>query len=523
MKKYIFPLFIFMFSFLLINNVNAKDLSLNFDNNDKFNYFYELKNNSNFYLKLMEWGNFINLQLKNFAPKSVADKMDNSSDYYIFVVKNCASSLGSVYDYDNNYFRNSKYTDKNGDYCFIWTDLVPSISSSSSEIIYNFSLSSDSNFYLFYFDSEMNFDSLHWLYNNTTSSEYVFKQTFNIDNPEYYTSFYYYGTKKLSINPGLDLNINSCIVYNDKSYFHDSIGYNNLKMFFVNLFSSSSVMNVDGTFLEYFKNFKYISSNDFLSLYNIVNYYNDSSYFLTSNYSNFTLKNDTEDGYYLIPNNNNSDSNEFYNNKLYYYTNNPNGVININFYDLKSNDTIENHNFRYTIKGDGLKSGRLYEINLKLIYQYICDKYELNTCSYSSFKNYVIYIYTDSPKYNYTFYYNTDYFNAYLNNGDITFNNPLSSNNLTLSYSTNNSFVSSNKAVSDIGLGIDNTDNKFNLDLSNISSMVKNFVGQFSKTIGSIFSLVFEVFSSLPSEVQQLFYFGLFGGIIILIYKILKG
>lgn len=45
MKKYIIPLFMFIFSFILAGNVNAKtyNVTINFDVNEKFNYFYEQK------------------------------------------------------------------------------------------------------------------------------------------------------------------------------------------------------------------------------------------------------------------------------------------------------------------------------------------------------------------------------------------------------------------------------------------------------------------------------------------------
>ena len=52
MKKYIIPLFMFIFSFILAGNVNAKtyNVTINFDVNEKFNYFY--KSFSNLYTLL---------------------------------------------------------------------------------------------------------------------------------------------------------------------------------------------------------------------------------------------------------------------------------------------------------------------------------------------------------------------------------------------------------------------------------------------------------------------------------------
>ena len=61
MKKYIIPLFMFIFSFILVGNVNAKtyNATIDFDSNEKFNYFYEQKNNTPFFNYLVGLGSDI--------------------------------------------------------------------------------------------------------------------------------------------------------------------------------------------------------------------------------------------------------------------------------------------------------------------------------------------------------------------------------------------------------------------------------------------------------------------------------
>lgn len=511
MKKYIIPLFMFIFSFILIGNVNAKNVVLDFDNSNGFNYFYELKNNTKVYQTLVEWNNFINEKLKIFAGADISNIMDKYNDYYIFITN---SSVNSDY------------------MSILWTNFAPEVSIKNDSFNYNFFMDyyiDKGNKYMFYFEfdkTDFSFKSVRSGWSTSVGVNTQANYKFDIEKAELYSSFYYFGTKKLSISSTdiTDLDINTIKLDDEKFYIEDN--REGLKFFdyLKRFFNGQGVLEIeDNSYLSYFKNYKYIYSTDFLSLYRIVNYYNDSTYFLPNNYNSFTLDNDTEDGYYLVPNNYDGVDNEFYNNTLYFYSNNSNGSININFYDLGADDSVKNHNFRYTIKGN-IKALKLNSIKLKTIYNYMCDKFDLGeSCNYSNFKNYVIYIYTDTPRYTYTFYYNSDYFTSYKNNGDITFNNPLSSNDVTLSYSKNNNFVQDNKSVSDVGLGIDDSSSSFNIDLSNVTDIFKGLLNNLVKCINSIFSLVFEMFSCLPSELQQLLYFSLFGGIVIMIFKILKG
>ena len=53
--------------------------------------------------------------------------------------------------------------------------------------------------------------------------------------------------------------------------------------------------------------------------------------------------------------------------------------------------------------------------------------------------------------------------------------------------------------------------------------MSKGLINNIVKCVVSIFSLVFEMFACLPAELQQLLYFSLFAGVLITLFKMIRG
>ena len=523
MKKYIIPLFMFIFSFILVGNVNAKNVILNFDSNEKFNYFYEMKNNTNFYNFLL--GKGVNLfdYLGSYSNKSYDIKYNRLFIFYLselsgnlinipdksyYMIYVCSNSVSSkvFYQGDNYYYGSESGLGLSGEFFFF-------------DIDGNYLSYGSSSYYMKSFDSNI-YKDLFDFSNNTDFSYFLSKYYMGGDLS--------YGSSVLMT----DIVVTDFIIDNKTFIIDDNKNYSNFLIFFRNLFTKSEKFDVNNTNFQYFKDYKIISSDKKLvCLYNTMNYKINNKISVPDNYVSHEIYYNSS---FLIP--------KIKNNSFVppvYISSTGFPEVFLSYWDI----TFADNNYSISYLGNNKRIKKSFKTFGTIGTINLLEKEEYTP------NNYYDYIYqfgyhTDNSYYDYplkysmTIYYNPEYFDVvdYSVNGvsgvfpgtDIPFTltkEIIESGN----YSGESNLItepigdgSGSDYMDWIG-GINNERGETSFDISTITYYATDIFQKFFKVIKTIFVLVFSLFNILPVELQQLFYFSFIGGIILLFYKILRG
>ena len=214
---------------------------------------------------------------------------------------------------------------------------------------------------------------------------------------------------------------------------------------------------------------------------------------------------DIDNGYYLIPKSTTGDFN------IYFYSTNKVNELSVLVYDISTDTPVLLKDNLYFTPVDN----RYLKLDLTSLFL------DDNKTQIDLSSKYMFYLYSsNNSKYPLYIYYKTDVYNAVhtsISNRYHEFNNVNTGNNI--SFDTRSGYFDGKNVEKDLSKSNDS----FNLDLGNVVGLFKDLLSNIVKCINTIFSLVFEMFACLPVELLQLFYFSLFAGIVISIFKIIRG
>lgn len=501
MKKKILTIILFVSSFFFFNaKVNAStSFSINYDDHEHFNYFYEQKNNSLFYQFLISQGsnlrNYFNehtgfnphVMLIGYAddinfPNNIVAPAD--AKYVIFTFSSDSSELAQLYDSSIN----------------------------ASSWFFNLSDSTHSAYYHYmFFNSSAEFIS---------SSSYIpitevysrFSYTpfnYSVEPSDYsylLSSFYYiyssfYGVKWASdTKPLFRLNT---LVINDTTYMLDDVKYDHwFQEFLLDLtgfITSTEYKSVSDLGLDYFtKDYYTSSSSGGVSLLNIIsNNGAFENYTIPVNYLSQSFS--YSDRYYLIPNAFCSVSDS-----ILYFSSSDIGSVNIINYMLQENNTLSTE-----INSFNFQVNRANSIDALSLYDVVENVSEYAYLLYSS----------DNFTSN-TFYYNPSCFSKFssVSSTDITFTNINTDTTVTVSpYQQRLLYNNSSKLTLDLVRSDNNTDS---VNLSDYLSSAWNGATSFINASFKVLSLSTTMFNSLPSEVGSILILVFTTGMILLIWKL---
>lgn len=519
MKKYIIPLFMFIFSFILAGNVNAKtyNVTINFDVNEKFNYFYEQKNNTPFFNYLVGLGSDIYDELGSYVNSEFSS---SNNPIFLYHYDEIANLLNSTKVPDNAYYVINIYSPLNPNSSFYKNFYI---GNSGSEFYYELQTAEHEYFkgfylsgFLFFYDSNANllaYGSLDKFTGGPTGKSYYDKFDFSkIDEFSYFISKYYTG-KDLDFrnNPKSKVVVPFVHLEGQNYLIDDSTQYSGITKFFQQLgwfvtsFKKQPIYEVVDSNLKYFKDNPVISeSSKMKSFYNAIGSSTEPTYPFDDSYSQVMLG-DIDNGYYLIPKSTSGDFN------IYFYSTNSVNELSVLVYDISTDTPVLLKDNLYFTPVDN----RYLKLDLTSLFL------DDNKTQIDLSSKYMFYLYSsNNSKYPLYIYYKTDVYDAVktsISNRYHEFNNVNTGNNI--SFDTRSGYFDGKNVEEDLSKSNDS----FNLDLSSITKMSKGLINNIVSCIVSIFSLVFEIFACLPAELQQLLYFSLFAGVLITIFKMIRG
>lgn len=548
MKKY---LYLLIFSLFLIFplTASAKNVGINYDANDRFNYFYEQKNNTPFYQFLLSKGknnlftflnslttlnqNYSTFDLTIYKVSELEDlgalNIPSNAEYVILTKASSNSSNRLVFDFTANIYK-FYYAQQISEYSPI--EYIPGFPTYNSKI--------------FFFDSNSNyipgtsFSSSSYNLPSYIDIEYEIENTSvsSMSNFSYFISKFYLSNdilKDKTIDSVENLVLTDLYLNNTRYLIDDNANYSSFLIWVRTFFTSAETYSVVNTNLEYFKKYKVydINSNGIKDLFTMLN--PTISVSVPNNYVSGVISSDSS---FLIPKTTDSTSNT-----NVYISSSGFPKFMIDYYEF-SIDENNNTNIVWTglenrVAPSITKSDVIIPFNL------LPDK-EKTPLTYSDYMYQIGYygsdsMYSSPVKYELTIYYNPAIYDLvdFDSVNGITGNLPGTSTPFTLSSDTitskNLSGSSQNIGLVDYGSGsLSDYTNWLDevsvvpdgsgtiTSVSNLSK-VMNFINSFTTIISTIFSLVMSLFTSLPPEVQSLFYFVFFGGVVIIIYKLIRG
>lgn len=464
----------------------AQNFTLDYDINEHFNYFYELKNNTPFYQFLLSQG----------------DSLIN--DYF----KSFLSDFNHIYILYSSDLLNSKVSiPANSKYVIILSDIYsPTLSYSSGTFYFNLSFSSISHnahfYYLFYDENaELIYSESNYI---PSGSDLI---PFSSKEVTYFLSFLYYGSLTYSSNSNSKPDIRlTKINLNDTKYnIIDLQTRNNFLNFWSNLsniiFNDSNMQNLEDLGLSYFLTNYYIKSNrSALGLYEILNYNSSgSSLSVPSNYSSQTFDNDNR--YYLVPNNLScslSDS------LLYFSVSDINTINFVNYTFLTDNISLNN------ISGFSFKLKKANKIEALSLSNYV-DKYS----------NYLYLIYSSDNFSSNVFYYNPSCYSVYsaVGNVDIEFVNVNTGSTITLTPGEQQLI---NSKADDVKNELNNSSSESDIDISSIISGAWSGAKTFIASSYYIMRMTTTLFGLLPASVGSLILCVFSLGMVIILWKVFR-
>jgi len=486
-KKYIFMI-LFFFSFFLFGStdVHAMKGTLSFDDNEHFNYFYEMKNNTSFYQFLNSQGRTLIYTLNsyrtinNFETNGYTislynkNEINSSREYqYAIGVRPGLTPL----DYSSDIFE----IELSGRYYIYYFDEYGNILDTSDTTIYNFMLDNDE---------------------------------FTSDELSYLLSKYYITSGNVSYssdsNTTPDLFVNNFIIDGESYVFEESSNYSKFRNWFISKFGNHHMYEDDSLvdFIDYYsKNLVIGSSYNMHCLFDSL-FGLSKSVILNGNYSTFDLKSNN-DGFYLVPKN--SDNVDY---NIYYYSSSLASEIFLNTFDLVNDSLINNKDYTVFCPSKVYQLGILYNFN------------DLEDKNDTSIYDHIYHFSTTTSKYSTIVYYDPNAYEMYSGGNSFTFVNPNTNNTIGFDAVTQNNFVSQNhnSMQTEINKAQDYLDSLSpGFSFENALDSIKGIATTLSSSFTMIGSLITVMFASFPSIIQQ-FFLAIFviGGLIILI-KLLRG
>ena len=518
MKKYI-NIFLITFTFFILfsfRNVSASTLSatLNFDNNEKFNYFYEMEHNTLFYKFLLSH----EYDLEGYLSSLTGYNFD-SYKYVVSIDK----KLENIISYTND-------TPPN-DYTHVLNVYI-----GSSEMVGSFSVSGSSGIinlhhcvkiyklyynnsdlvYTFYYDSSLSGVSS---YNSIDIST-------DLDNIQYFVSKNYASNIDIISSYSNTLDINKIII--DDTTYNIDTGFSSFWNKFKSLVTGGGWYkdySLENQVLSYYKNNSLLLQN-----YSIVTI--SSLYSNTLNIPNnlTTLDLSKLNSYLFVPKNiNNGNLNRY----IYSSADSVSTTIGVslidmnsdNFYayDLGQNSSGSNKTF---MSMSYEKINTAYKIDLL----YLLSKHNVDLNS-SNYLHYGYYFHCVNGKGKTYLYYDSNswtvYDLSYGLTGDLVISNPNTNNTVTITREDMKTVLSTYDmtgesipitSISDFTEGA-LTEDFLSNGLDNISDLVSTLTGAFT-FIGSMLTFMFSAF---PPIIQQYLYFILIIGAVLIIIKLIRG
>lgn len=538
-NKFLFVFAFFTFLFFGISNVNADTkVGINYDAHEHFNYFYEMKNNTPFYNLLQnseEFHNsysFLNSNYYNdyslimYATDYFGSSYSGNIKYVLLTAVDYSYNYGLDFSYNNGSFT---ITYSSGEH----TGKVYGFDEDANLVFTSTQGCNNSGCY---------YSRPEFLTNNNNGNSYTFssfvadRKENSMANFSYFLSMIYKSNNRFRINK-TDFVVTDILINEQKYLIDDNSNYSQLKIVLRDFFSFGGIdrLDVDNTPIEYFRD-NIISTTKNFDLDTFTKY--GKTINAPAGFDSVTLKND----YIFIP----KDINNIALNRKFYsatteqvYTDKV--KANFNMYDLIDGESLTDDTklLRMTYK----KPYTLYSFNPDTLAKKVDESF-VGTDYYVGFTN-------QNGKYKPSLYYNP---NAYYvceygfnDNAEplssCTFINPKTGQEQTLTQNDMYAILSQNDST---GASIDifasaSEQCKVAQDYSELYEYDENcniigvssslngngnalsYITGFTNTIYSLFAYATTLFTALPMEVQSLFYFLLFGGIAIILYRLIRG
>ena len=389
MKNYIkyLPLLLLSIFFFLPAKVDARNVGINFYENERINYFYEQKYNTPFYNFLISTGE----NIYDFFSSYVDIELSSSNNpVFIFYADELLQFLVNYSEYSSFDY---KFEKEGFNYSFINVSTTPYTQLNPNGFWFFFDENAN---YLGYEENHSGIDGAGCSYSSDISCNEI-NINFNIDNSTssadftYMISKYYLGPK-VYLNDKKDILVVSDLFFSETEHFliDDSTEYSSFKSFIRKFFSNITSTNktkyydtID-TNLEYFRTNIILKNSEIgmASFYNMVSKNDISDYtkMFGDNYGMFLL-NLKNNSYFLVPKN---ISDADYN--IYYYNTDDSLVANLLVYDISTNNPV------YLNNSISLKStvGEYYRFDLTSI------KLNDDENNLSLGTNYMYYLYVNS-------------------------------------------------------------------------------------------------------------------------------
>lgn len=550
-KKLLFTfcfIFITFFSFRIGVNANVHT-GISYDAHEKFNIFYEMKNNTS----------MANLLLSKNIEELSSYIGTNTSFYMIF-----------YYDEVKDYLRDNVDIPKNTKYVILYA--LDSGGLGLKRTGSDYSLSFNSSYYITI--SCVFFDENAKIVKKGTTGEifsdlpysytYAFSDTSknDIEQFSYFISKFWY-FKNLNMNGMFETTYVTDIIYDDERLLIDDSEVNKniftkIKEKWLGLTKSDSLIDARQLNLTYFQKNNYMTDKDNPKpLYDILNY--DTTLTPPNGFKSLNFKTDSSkqvEAYFFIPKNTDSSMNR----NLYGYTTElprksfandqvssiKQAVQAFSLNDKNKMNVLSDEYVDYHVKYE--QNYKLYDLAYKQKLSKIYPDINFNQTVISV---------SHAIKYNSVLYYNPKAFDicplystgttvdsetgaTISTYSECSFTNPVTGDKVTLSgqdfyeiaSSANGIGASTNifddaesqREAADKYGELYETDENGNLtgfSLTNILKQLKSFLKNFIDVITTIFSSFTMFFNALPVEIRGLLYFGLIGGVILLFWKLI--
>lgn len=529
--KYI-PFLIITLCFTL--NVEAKNVMVDYDSTEMFNYFYEEKNNTAFYRYLLshqsnlydtlkqEYSNLNDSVLSLFLATEFKDTsfLKQNTAYVILGKQHRTNSYKYIthVSYDDNKLTLYKIDNS-----------TPSIRGFFNYITESvlFCYDSDSNYlgYIEMKDSELinkfQFFNSNVDYNNNTYLDMDFYIDTKADF-SYFLSKVYYLSSKVTYSGGAstpDLVVNRYRLNDVVYYIDDNANYNEFLKNIIVIFTSARNAEVENSYLEFFKNYKYMTESTGANpLYTILNY-KQNNQSLPSSFTSISFE--TNKGVLLIPKKKVNDDNS-----KVYMSSTGKPRLQLNFFEIKEDKTLNllsNYKRNVTIT----KSNSIGYLNL----------YSSSKLGPLPSKNYYDYVYwisnleqfkkNEPLKYEISLYYNPEYYD-YKYIGDTLEDYTLSifGDNYSL---TKEMIEGANFSGTSVDIFADSDYQQSMAEeegfwgKDNIIGNIDSVYGTVTNSAISMLSLVTLTFAALPVEIKTIFILSLVVGFLILLKKLISG
>lgn len=489
MKKLFISISLVISCFFFFNTSNvdaATNFTLDYDINEHFNYFYELKNNTSFYQFLVSQGSsLIDDYFKSYLP--------NLNHVYILYPSDLPKKIS---------------VPSGTKYVVVLSDISePTLKYYEASFHFNLEFSSISryatNYYLFY---DFNAKLLDTSFDTYTGSSNILP--FATDDVTYLLSFLYYGSLSYDSDTRYsktDVRLTRINLNSTKYNIVDLQTRNNFLNFWANLsniiFNNSNMQNLEDLGLSYFLTNYYIKSNrSALGLYEILNFSNSGpSISVPSTFLSQSFDNDNR--YYLIPNSLSCSSSD---SLLYFSVSDINTVNFISYSFLEDKLSLSNISaFSFKLK----KANRIEALSLSHYIDKITD--------------YLFLIYSSDNFSSNVFYYNPSCFSVYsaVGNVDIEFTNVNTGSTIKLTPGEQQLIIDKSD---DLKKDIEKSESSSDVDISAIIGSAWSGAKTFISSSYYIMSMTTTLFGLLPPSVGSLILCVFSLGMVIILWKVFR-